>query len=654
MKKLLSLLTAVTLVGTSASSVVACQSQKNDQTEVNRLKNEIINTVLVLPAGTNKDTSNTKTIDAIRAQINTMNPKTKFSAPELKEITFSKVTLPTTQPTKPNVDATITVGKAKATVNLTVSIALTDQEQVDAIANKIINKVLVLPAGTNKDTSKIDTIKAIRDQINSNNPKAKFKDSELKEITFSKVTLPTTQPTKPNVDATITVGQATATVKLTVSIALTDQEKVDAIANKITNKNITIRINSNTSTKDPNTIKALRSGLQKENSTLTSDDLAQITFADITLTAIPQDLIATITKNAATATITLTASINHFTPLIISGLTNPNIYVSPVSIGDKYYLSTVGNGMGLSKDKGKTWRQVGSGISSSEKIYCPPVKLNNKYYLGTYSSGLLTSTNGITWTKINNNDLKTAKIELAPVKIDNIYYLATYGKGLYTSSDQGTSWSQNASTGAGSLDIKSFNISDNGLSFLTTENSGVWWSSDKTTWTQGTGDIKTKDVNAAPVKLDDIYYVGTVNKSTPTTGEGLYTSTDGKNWAQMNLPLVLKTQGIFQPPVVINGNYYLSTYGQGLWTSSDKGITWTQNSTLISTAKIKINPFKVNGIWYIGTIGDGLWASKDAVNWTKNATPGLANAQINSPPNQIDDIYYFSIWNSGLWTIKSL
>ena len=550
MKKLLSLLTAVTLVGTSASSVVACQSQKNDQTEVNRLKKKIINTVLVLPAGTNKDTSNTKTIDAIRAK------------------------------------------------------------------------------------------------IKSNNPKAKFKDSELKEITFSKVSLPTTQPTKPNVDATITVGKATATVKLTVSIASSDQDQVNAIANKITNKDIMVPINSNTSTKDPNTITALKTSLKKENPTLTADDLTIITFADITLTNTPQDLKTTITKNAATAIVTLKANLNQFTHIDASGpLENASIMVAPVKIGDTYYLSTRGKGLWASTD-GKAWNQTGiTGLSNTAQLYSAPVKIGNTFYIGTYTKGLYTSTDGKVWTQTSDNILKTARIEIAPVKVGDTYYLATYGKGLWTSTD-GTSWIE--LLGTQSFDIKSINISTSGLSFLTTRTKGVWTSPDKgTSWTQTTiNPLKTADITSPPVKIGDTYYLS-------TNGNGLWTSTDGSTWTK-NTTTGLDTAKLNSPPVKLGTTYYIGDFGTGLWKSTD-GKAWNQTNIPAGLKNIQIQnaPVEINGNYFATTHGSGVWVSSNkGSTWVKNAE--LTTAVVNQTPQLVDGIYYFSTYAQGLWTFKSL
>ena len=550
MKKLLSLLTAVTLVGTGASSVVACQSQKDDQTEVNRLKNEIINTVLVLPAGTNKDTSNTKTIDAIRAK------------------------------------------------------------------------------------------------IKSNNPKAKFKDSELKEITFSKVTLPTTQPTKPNVDATITVGKATATVKLTVSVPLTDQEQVDAIAKLITNKNITVPINSNTSTKDPNTITALKTSLKKENPTLTADDLTIITFADITLTNTPQDLVATITKNAATATVTLKANLNQFTHIDASGpLENASIMVAPVKIGDTYYLSTRGKGLWLSTD-GKAWNQTGiTGLPNTTQLYSAPVKIGNTFYIGTYTKGLYTSTDGKVWTQTSDNILKTARIEIAPVKVGDTYYLATYDKGLWTSAD-GSTWTVISSTA--SFNIKSININTSGLSFLTTRTKGVWTSPDKgTSWTQTTiNPLKTADITSPPVKIGDTYYLS-------TNGKGLWLSTDGKAWNQTGITGLSDSAKLNSPPVKLGTTYYIGDFGTGLWKSTD-GKIWIQTGpTGLKGSKIQNAPVEINGNYFATTHGYGVWVSSNkGLTWVKNAE--LTTAIVDQTPQLVNGIYYFSTYAQGLWTLKSI
>ena len=85
------------------------------------------------------------------------------------------------------------------------------------------------------------------------------------------------------VTATITVGtgvdQATATVDLKVTLAKTNQQKADAIKDKIAEPNITVPVGIDADVTNTDTIKAINIALKAENQGLTADDLKTISYA---------------------------------------------------------------------------------------------------------------------------------------------------------------------------------------------------------------------------------------------------------------------------------------------------------------------------------------------------------------------------------------
>ena len=106
-------------------------------------------------------------------------------------------------------------------------------------------------------------------------------------------------------------------------------------------------------------------------------------------------------------------------------------------------------------------------------------------------------------------------------------------------------------------------------------------------------------------------------------GHGLWTSTDGINWNQNNIPYALKTANIYYLPKKLkNDTFYVGTRDRGLWYSTP-GVGWTQvnasgkANNLPNDADISSHPNEINNTFYVGTADNGLWTSKNGIDWTQ-------------------------------------
>ena len=241
MKKLLSLIGAISIVGSGASAVISCgdssTSENDDQAKANAIRDKITKvdlTVENLAPGT----ENSNTIKAIKTALQSENPALTIT--DLAKITFNTVDLKDGEAV--TVKATITVNKAKATKDLNVTLAQTDQQQADAIKDKITNVDLTVP-----DTTKPDLAEAtpeIKTALQSGNPT--LTKNDLTKITFTGDNLQAGASAA--VKATIEVGTATADKGLNVTLAQNNQQKADAIKQKITNDKLNIPAGTNADT----------------------------------------------------------------------------------------------------------------------------------------------------------------------------------------------------------------------------------------------------------------------------------------------------------------------------------------------------------------------------------------------------------------------
>ena len=129
MKKLLSLIGTISIIGSGASTVVACGSNNSSsrtsestiipsRSGADIIKDKITQTHFIVPKGTNRDTTNVAAIKAMKKALQTANPK--LTPSDLAKITFSKETLVTQWPI--TVFAIIKVGVAKDSVGLWIEL----------------------------------------------------------------------------------------------------------------------------------------------------------------------------------------------------------------------------------------------------------------------------------------------------------------------------------------------------------------------------------------------------------------------------------------------------------------------------------------------------------------------------------------------------
>ncbi len=329
MKKLLSLLSTITIVGSAGTTGVAC-SLNNDQNTFDKdvedtakeIVNKIKNKTIALTAASNPDTSNKTTNDELKDQLKKADPT--LNSDDLKAISFKKVNLKDDDQANPLL-TTINSGGTKATINLTVSI----HAKATQIATKIKdpNAIIGIQAGTNTNLSNSATQTAFKKALKAAFPT--ITDYDLTTITFDNpsATLSTDQSPN-NVPITITDDAATTSkvkVSLTnVRINSTSKEIVAKFANKAAL--IGLKAGSNLSLANPSTQTALKKAIQTQYS-LTDYDMANLSFAN------PKQ---TLVDNERANSVKLNISDDATTPGVSSvALTDVQIYATAAQIKAK-------------------------------------------------------------------------------------------------------------------------------------------------------------------------------------------------------------------------------------------------------------------------------------------------------------------------------
>ena len=282
-------------------------------------------------------------------------------------------------------------------------------------------------------------------------------------------------------------------------------------------------------------------------------------------------------------------------------------------VGSDIFAGTNGEGVFLSTNNGTSWAALSStNISPTAYVNTFAVS-GSSLYAGTKMEGIfLSSDNGATWSSIG---IPLADVGTVFVSGTNLFAGTKTGD-IFRSTDGGASWKLvvPAPSGTGSYYGAAFAangqkvVASSGTSmFLSTDN-GASWTGDAS-WTDGS------PVNALAFNGTSVF--------AGTNGDGIYRSTDnGTIWTGPSLPAYTYVNSL----AVIGTDIFAATSG-GLYRSIDNGSSWNVMGLVDSAANIAVGGTNL----FVGSSGYGLSLSgNNGTSWT-SITSGLPNNPMVSP-----------------------
>jgi hypothetical protein len=214
-----------------------------------------------------------------------------------------------------------------------------------------------------------------------------------------------------------------------------------------------------------------------------------------------------------------------------------------------------GAGAYRSTDLGITWTPIG--LTTTNEVLSL-VTLGTKLFAGTQSGGLLVSADsGNTWNEVEN-DLTSSSTSALYANGSNLF--AGTVNGAILSADSGNTWEP---AGLSNYSIWCFAANDTNL-FAGTEFWGAFLSTnDGTSWTSIDSGLPTYSSVGAFATSGSTLYTGTADGFSFTTNNGDSWSTTGLQETQ---PGTL---------AVIGSNIFAGTRYNGLFLSTDDGISWS-------------------------------------------------------------------------------
>jgi photosystem II stability/assembly factor-like uncharacterized protein len=256
------------------------------------------------------------------------------------------------------------------------------------------------------------------------------------------------------------------------------------------------------------------------------------------------------------------------------------------------------NGIFRSTNNGLSWKYVGL---ANTIVFSLAATKSGIVYAGS-SDGLFLSTDyGASWTRIVPSTFYTPAYPIAIDPQGNVFVVAL---GVFRSSDGGQQWQKVLDLGASSFAFDSL-----GNSYLGAFN-GIYKSTDRgVTWNESdTGVVKTEVTGLVCNKKNQIF--------ASVYQEGVYCSTSsGASWNRVNNGLRdLSVTAILLP----SDSGIITATNSGVFRSSDKGASWLQvipsdyYGTFTTLAKNR------DGFLFAGNWGQGLYSSSNSgVTWTR-------------------------------------
>ncbi len=258
--------------------------------------------------------------------------------------------------------------------------------------------------------------------------------------------------------------------------------------------------------------------------------------------------------------------------------------------GDTIFAGTIGNGVYVSFNNGRSWVAANSGLTN---LYVQSLAISgNNVFAGTLDGVFLSSNNGSNWSEA---DFGLPDLGVLALIAYNGYMFAS-SDGVYKSANNGANWTD--ANGGGYITgepVNAFLIS--GDSLFAGTNNGIWVTSDNGNQWIFCGLSDTIGVKSFAKSGGNIYAGSDL--------WGVYlSSNNGNSWTPVNTGLV----NLEISSLAVKGNQtfaasrmhgvYLSTNNGGSWGAWNKGLPYP---TLVQSLAINGDTI------FAGISGEGVW-----------------------------------------------
>ncbi len=295
-------------------------------------------------------------------------------------------------------------------------------------------------------------------------------------------------------------------------------------------------------------------------------------------------------------------------------LPDPHVTDMALAPNGQVWLTTAEKGIFRSVDDGLSWFGI---ALQDERLTALAINRTGWMYVATEDGRIFRSEDtGLTWQEVSNAMSPAIVNELA-VSSNGVLVAAT-SVGLFRSSDAGATWSM-TSVGFPDNNIQAVRYTSNNLFFAGSE-TGYLYRSDQTgaNWTVSFMGSDSLLIHSLTEHTTGQILAGTV------LGIMVFDAL-GKLQAFREFGFII-TEALH---VTQTGRILAGTYGGGIYTSENSGLTWTQrNEGLGSVVTSMVKTY--DGALVVGTFGGGLFRTRnEGASW-ETINQGLISLSIQA------------------------
>lgn len=257
-----------------------------------------------------------------------------------------------------------------------------------------------------------------------------------------------------------------------------------------------------------------------------------------------------------------------------------NLAISPTYNQDQTLFSIVRNNLLRSTNGGSSWKRIVKGLDNRRNLSSLAISTNSNQFLFLSSNGdgiYKSQDRGSSWLKVNNG-LGSLKIGLLAMSADNnqIVFAAGSENSLYRTFDGGENWHQVRGNANRITTIATF---PNKLVLIGDEQGTINFSTDGgNVWSQSFQILNSGAITAISVSpkysVDRTFFVGT------QSGGIFRTTNGGSSFLVINNGVLDKSirSLALSPSYQIDSIVFASTWHEGVFQSSNRGDTWIKHS----------------------------------------------------------------------------
>lgn len=266
--------------------------------------------------------------------------------------------------------------------------------------------------------------------------------------------------------------------------------------------------------------------------------------------------------------------------------------------GNKLFAATMGAGIYVSTDTGRTWQGINNGL-----IYRTAMTITasgDNLFAGTSGNAYISTDDGAHWQTVDSGFENTSRVIYSMATIGSYVFAGLEGGGVYVTTNNGAKWTA-VNNGLGTIFPTSL-VADGSTLYVATQyaNKGIFRSIDYgATWTSISDTVVTKRGVYALAVSEGRIFAG-------TAGSGIYISTNGGvNW----LPIDTGLNGKHNIWSLLTDGYttYTGTQASGLFKTINDGANWIAIDSGLPAGAFVSSMVMMGRTLFAGTNTKSIW-----------------------------------------------